>query len=338
MNNNTNTTQSIVQYMSGDAVQKNITQTLGRRANQFVTSVASLVNSNTQLQDCDQKSILSACLIAASLDLPLNQNLGFAYVIPYNKTITEMVIDPKTGKEKPVKTVIKQAQFQMGWKGFVQLAQRSGQLSRINTTDIREGEIKEDDLVTGEMVIERAEEREKLPIIGYLAYMQLKNGFAKQFYMTKDELEAHAKKYSASYRSNSKGTNVWRDDFDSMAKKTVIKLLLSKYAPMTSELAKAIEADQAVEEDGSLLYLDNRPIDPKQLAHEKEVERVRQFIENAKTVDELDQCRDHITKENEELFSSKFDELANDGEKSIDLNADQEPEAETKKKKGADKE
>lgn len=293
-------TTSITEYMAQDAVQQNIANALGPRKMQFVTSVASLWSANEKLRECDVKSVLSSCLIAASLDLPLNQNLGFAYVIPYNT---------KDGKV---------AQFQMGWKGFVQLAQRSGMFKTINVTDVREGELMGIDRLTGEMSFSWAEEatRGTLPTIGYVAYMKLTSGFEKSLYMTVDELEKHAKKYSSSYRSQSKGTNVWRDDFDAMAKKTVIKLLLSKYAPMTPDMATAYESDQAVVEDEAAIYIDNEPKDPKQLAREKEVERVRQYIKNCKTLEDLEQCREAVTDENVELFSSRFDELAaKEGEK-----------------------
>lgn len=291
--NNTSTT-SITEYMTQDAVNQNIANALGNRKMQFITSVASLVNSSQALKECDAKSVLSACLVAASLDLPLNQNLGFAYVIPYNT---------RDGKV---------AQFQMGWKGFVQLAQRSGQFKTINATDVREGELTGVNRLTGEIDFTWASEPErgKLPVVGYVAYMKLTSGFEKSLYMTVEELEKHAKKYSASYRSQSKDTNVWRDDFDAMAKKTVIKLLLSKYAPMTPDMAKAYESDQALVQDESIAYIDNEPKNPKELAKEREVERVRKHIENSKTLEELEQCRDALTDETKDLFSAKFDALA----------------------------
>lgn len=304
--------------MAQEAVQQNIANALGPRRMQFVTSVSSLWSANEKLRECDVKSVLSSCLIAASLDLPINQNLGFAYIIPYNNTQTEVVIDPKTGKEKRVVKTYKVAQFQMGYKGFVQLAQRSGQFKTINATDVRDGEIKGIDRLTGEISFEWVDGpgREKLGVSGYVAYMKLTTGFEKSLYMTAEELEKHAKRYSASYRSGSKDTNMWRDDFDAMAKKTVIKLLLSKYAPMTPDMAKAYESDQAVIENDAITYIDNEPIDPKTLAKEKEVERVKKHINNSKTLEELEQCRGAVTEENAELFSSKFDELAaKEGEK-----------------------
>lgn len=303
---------SITEYMAQEAVQKNIANALGNRKMQFITSVASLVNSSESLKECDVKSVLSACLVAASLDLPLNQNLGFAYVIPYNNKTKRVVIDEKTGKEKDEWYTEKIAQFQMGYKGFVQLAQRSGLFKTINATDVREGEITGIDRLTGEIDFEWVDgpDREKLNVVGYVAYMKLTTGFEKSLYMTAEELEKHAKRYSSSYRSQSKGTNVWRDDFDAMAKKTVIKLLLSKYAPMTPDMAKAYESDQAAVSDEEPIYIDNEPKDPKQLAREKEVERVKNHIENSKTVEELEQCRGALTEETKDLFTVKFDELA----------------------------
>ncbi len=239
---------SIVQFMSEEAVAENIKNTLGKRTPQFIASVAALVNSNVQLQECDRKSLLSACLVAASLDLPINQNLGFAYIIPYK--------DEARGKV---------AQFQMGWKGFVQLAQRSGQVKTINATDVREGEIVEHNQLTGEMTFEWKIERNELPIIGYVAYIELLNGFTKTLYMGNEELKKHAGKYSQSFKYNS-AMNLWRDDFDVMAKKTVIKLLLSKYAPMTSDIQTALLADQAyITEDGEYEYVDNQLPEPEKI-------------------------------------------------------------------------
>lgn len=230
---------SIIQYISEEAVSNNIKNTLGDRTPQFIASVAALVNTNPALQECDRKSLLSACLVAAALDLPINQSLGFAYIIPYN------------GK----------AQFQLGYKGFIQLAQRSGKFKTINATDVREGEIAGRNLLTGEIEFNWQDNRDQLPVIGYVSYMELKDGFTKSYYMSVEELNAHASKYSKSYKM-SKGMNIWRENFEAMATKTVIKLLLSKYAPMTSDMQIAQQVDQAVIlGENEYEYIDNERID-----------------------------------------------------------------------------
>ena len=292
---------SIVNYMSGEAVKGNIQETLGKKSAQFIASVASLVNSNSAIADCEQKSILSSCLVAAALDLPINQNLGFAYIIPYNN------------RNKGVK----EAQFQMGYKGFIQLAMRSSQFKTINVTEVREGELIENNRLTGEMQFSWVEsERDSLKPIGYVAYMELVNGFSKQLYMTIEDLTDHASKFSQSYKRNSSVMNIWRDDFDVMARKTVIKLLLSKYAPMTIDMQKATLADQAIIDGDKYEYPDNAPVQPEEVATEKEQARIIKHIKASKNIEDLELCREAVealSTEDEayKMFSAKFDVLVN---------------------------
>jgi recombination protein RecT len=150
------------------------------------------------------------------------------------------------------------AQFQLGYKGFIQLAQRSGQFKRINSTDIREGEYKGIDRRSGEIdfdFIDDDTERNKKPIIGYLGYFRLLNGFEKELYMTVEELNGHAKKYSKNFAKY--GTGLWKDQFDVMAKKTVLKLLISKYGALSTSLQTALRADQASIDGDGYNYVDN---------------------------------------------------------------------------------
>jgi len=218
------------QYIKNETMQSELEKTLGDGAREFTASVISLANTTPAINNCEKKSVIAACLTAASFKLPIG-SLGLAHIVPYN------------GK----------AQFQMGWKGFVQLAQRSGQFRTINATDVKEGEIKSHDRLSGEIEFEWVEdEREKKPTVGYVAYFELLNGFRKMHYMTAKELETHARRYSQSFKS---GSGVWKDNFDAMAKKTVLKLLLASYAPISVDpiMAKAIEEDQKA--DGK--YIDN---------------------------------------------------------------------------------
>ena len=222
---------SIVQYIKQDAVTKRLNELLGKRAPQFVTSLVSVANQNQLLAKCKPETVMSAALVAASMDLPINQNLGFAYIIPYKDA----------------------AQFQMGYKGFIQLAQRSGYYKTINVTDVREGEIVKFDRLTGEIEYEwinNQKEREQAKLSGFVAYFKLLNGFEKSLYMTIDELEGHGKKYSKTFQY---GKGLWADNFEAMASKTVLKLLISKYGPLNTQLAEAIQKDQTVDEE----YLDN---------------------------------------------------------------------------------
>jgi len=290
--------QSIVEYMAIASVKNNIQKTLGQKAPQFIASVASLVNSSEALLDADRKSLMSACLTAASLDLPINPNLGFAFIIPYKR-----------------KDGITVTQFQMGYKGFIQLAMRSGQFKTINVTDVRAGEIEDYDRLTGEYTfVWLTENRETAPVQGYAAYMELTNGFKKTLFMYTKELNTHGLRFSKSMK---KGYGLWKDDFDAMAKKTVIKLLISKYAPMTVEMQTATLADQAVIEDNTNNYIDNEPVDPKELAHEKEIERIKKHIAASKTIEELEQCYDAILDEDEAmimLYQNKKKELGKENE------------------------
>ena len=203
-----------------DAVKKRFNEVLGKRAAGFISSIISAVRASKQLQMCEPQSILAAAAVAASLQLPINSNLGFAHIVPYG------------GK----------AQFQMGWRGFVQLALRTGQYETINSTEVYEGEIKKIDRITGDIEIDESL-RKSDKIIGYVAYFRLTNGFRKYFYMTVDEVTKHAKKYSKSY-SNSAGQ--WQLNFHGMALKTVLKLLLSKFGILSIELERAVQADQAI--------------------------------------------------------------------------------------------
>lgn len=285
---------SITEYLTKDEINTNIKSVLKERTPQFITSVISLVKTNEALALADRKSLLNACLIAASLNLPVNQNLGFAYIIPYK--------DSKSG--------VTYAQFQMGYKGFIQLAQRSGQFQTINVTDIREGEIKGIDHLSGQIEFQWiTENRESANIVGYVAYLKLINGFEKSFYMTNQQLKQHGIKFSKSFK---KGFGLWKDDFDVMAKKTVIKLLLSKYAPMTVDMAKATEADQALITDDGYQYPDNKKVNPEEEAAAKERNRIKEHIKNSKSENELMLCDIAINRDDEliELFNAKRLELA----------------------------
>jgi len=299
---------SIAEYVGKEAVSGNIQQVLKEKTAQFIASVTSLVNANEALREADNKSILLACLTASSLDLPINQNLGFAYIIPYKNNSKEVSRD-ENGKEVVVWKQQTVAQFQMGYKGFVQLAMRSGQFKTINVTEVKEGEIISNNLLTGEIKFEWAPDRDGKKTVGYVAFMQLINGFEKMLYMTNEQLKAHGVKFSKSFKF---GGGLWKDDFDSMAKKTVLKLLLSKYAPMTIDMQKAQEADQAIVKDDGYEYPDNDsrvPVDHEEVSDQKEKERVIKHINGAKTIKVLEECKEALTEETKELYNEKLTKL-----------------------------
>lgn len=221
--------------LARDSIKKRFEELLGRKAPGFMSSVINIVNSNTQLQQCDPNQVIAAAAVAAAMDLPIDPNLGFAYIVPYK------------GK----------AQFQMGYKGFVQLAMRTGMYKTINATHVYEGEIESFNRITGEVKFsETGATSDK--IVGYIAYFRLLNGFEKYEYWPIERVIEHAKRFSQSYGSN---YSPWKTDFDAMATKTVLKHLLSRYGVLSIEMQTAVKADQAVvheTDDGEQYeYVDN---------------------------------------------------------------------------------
>lgn len=214
-------------FQREDVVQK-FQELLGKRASSYLTSVLSVVSQSELLAKADPKTVYMAALTSATLDLPINQNLGFAYIVPYKN-----------------KSWIHEAQFQMGYKGFIQLALRSGQFQTISATPIYEGQLIEENPLTW-FVFDRKAKKSEV-VVGYASYFKLLNWFEKTFYMTRAEIERHANNYSAQFKKSQSG--LWKDKFDEMATKTVIKLLLSKFAPLSVEMQKAVIADQGVLQD-----------------------------------------------------------------------------------------
>ena len=242
----TSTLKLFNETLSNPRTQSYLESVLATKKNSFVNNISSLVANNATLQACQPLSVIYAGIKATALDLPLDPNLGFAYVIPY--------ANRKAG--------ITEAQFQIGYKGFIQLAIRSGKYRTINVTEIKAGELKDFDLLAGEMKFEALPAREKLPTVGYAAFIRLTNGFEKTIYMTKEEVEAHAYEYSQTYKADKdKGwaSSQWSKNFDAMARKTVLKRLLSGFGILSVEMQQAITADQAVfnSTDGAPRYADN---------------------------------------------------------------------------------
>lgn len=286
---------TIKSYFDNINVKKKFEEMLGKRAPQFITSVLQIATSNELLLKADPKSIYSAASVAATLDLPLNQNLGFAYIVGYNQK----------QKDGSIKCV---AQFQMGYKGFIQLAQRSGLFKTISSAPIYEGQLVDSNPLTG-YIFDFTKKKSDI-IIGYAAYFELLNGFQKTLYMTSDELKKHGTKFSQSFK---KGYGLWKDDFDSMAQKTVLKLLLSKFAPLSIEMQRAVITDQSIINDEvgeDVTYVDNDvvPVD-------KEKERLWLMIEDAKTVEDLKSIEKHIVPEMYDMFDFKMQKLKEDGSK-----------------------
>lgn len=234
---------TLSQFLAMPSPSKAIAEALGERKHQFIASMVSLVKRDTKLEACTKESLLSCGLTAASLDLPLNPFLGLAYAIPFkNKGVLE-------------------AQFQLGWKGLVQLAQRSGQVETVNVSEVCEGQLVREDKLTGGLTFDWSVESSKTS--GYVAYFRLLNGFSKSLYMSVGELERHGRKYSKTFKFGH-----WSTDFDAMAKKTVLKQLISKWCPLSTQIQQAITFDQAVIRGGEPEYVDSTSISPSQAGEE----------------------------------------------------------------------
>ena len=272
-------------------VQERFRKMLKENTAGFITSIIQIINDNKDLQKADRNSLLFASANAASMNLPINPNLGFAYIIPY-KTKQKQTVE-KDGREITVWTEIVKAQFQMGYKGFIQLAQRSGQFQKINAVQVYESDNDEDVYARLTAIIPKPPKSTK--VIGYAGYFKLTNGFEKIHYMTITELKGHGTKYSQSFK---RGYGLWEDNFEAMAIKTVLKLLLSKFAPLSLDMQRAVTSDQAELEDwdGTPKYLDNENKKPTldENNKEKEEARLKDWVKNSKTAEQLAEANEAV--------------------------------------------
>ena len=226
------------QIIKSTSVQENIMSTLGdaARTKRFTAALISAVSTNPQLQECSAVSTISAALLGESLNLSPSPQLGQYYMVPFN--------DKSKGKV---------ATFQLGYKGMIQLAIRSGQYKKLNVIAVKEGELKGFDPFNEEIevqVIENPDEREKAETIGYYAMFELVNGFRKSMYWSKAKMESHAEKYSMGYKAH-KGYTFWEKDFDGMAYKTMLRQLISKWGIMSIEMQTAYTNDMTFKESTS---------------------------------------------------------------------------------------
>ena len=278
-----NSPATVKDFFSRIDVKQKFEEMLGKRAPQFITSILQIASNNDLLRKADPASIYNAAATAATLDLPINNNLGFCYIIGYNQKVN--------GETKTV------AQFQLGYKGFIQLAQRSGQFKTIAATPIYEGQLIEENPLTGFVFDFKKKTSDK--VIGYAAFFQLLNGFEKTLYMTVDELRAHGLRFSQTYK---KGFGLWKDDFDGMAIKTVLKLLLSKFAPLSVEMQTAVIADQSVIRNSETNDVDY--VDADATVVDKEEERLLLMISDCKTVQELNDLVPSLPQDNDNIANA----------------------------------
>lgn len=205
---------TIRSLLESPAIKKRFEEVLNNKAPQYMSSIVNLVNGDTNLKKCDQMSVIASCMVAATLDLPVDKNLGYAWVVPYGN----------------------KAQFQLGYKGYVQLALRTGQYKSINVIEVHEGELISWNPLTEELIID-FEKKKSDAVIGYAGYFELINGFKKSTYWTKEQIIKHKNKFSRSDFG-------WKNDFDAMAKKTVLRNMLSKWGILSIEMQNAYVADQ----------------------------------------------------------------------------------------------
>jgi len=231
-------------YLGMDDTKQRFVDILGKNANAYMATIVNIMANSSALTKCDAASVMNSALIGATLDLPIDPNLGFAAIVPYGD----------------------KAQFQMQYKGFIQLAIRTGQYESMNVSEVYEDEIKEYNPITGEIIFNDFSETtmrqsgSDIGIVGYYAWFKLVTGFMKPLYMTIAQLEKHGKKYSQTYK---KGYGNWVDQKDAMMRKTVIKLLISKWGIMSVQIQKALTFDQSIVKDNNgeleAEYIDNEP-------------------------------------------------------------------------------
>lgn len=262
---NRQTKTGLTAYLTQDAVKKQINSVVGgKNGTRFISSIVSAVQTTPALQECTNPSILSAALLGEALNLSPSPQLGQFYMVPFDN------------KKKGVK----EAQFQLGYKGYVQLAERSGYYKKLNVLAIKEGELVRYDPLNEEIevnLIEDDVEREETPAMGYYAMFEYENGFRKTLYWSKKKMLAHAEKYSPAFKRNGgarslellqqgkipekemwKYSSFWFKDFDGMAMKTMLRQLISKWGIMSIDLQTAVDKDMAViHEDGSAEYVEN---------------------------------------------------------------------------------
>ena len=227
---------SLQAYVDNPTITGRFVDILGKEgAEKFKAALINIYNGNKQLQQCDVRSIVGAAGLSAMLNLSITPSLGQAYIVPFRGSAT----------------------FQIGTKGLIQLAHRTGKYVALHAGKICEGELRGFNPITGEPV---TGEKISDEVIGYVAYMRLNNGFEKTLYMTLAEIEAHAEKYSQSYsydKKNNRQSSPWSTNFDAMASKTVLKKLLNTWGILSTDMASAIQADQSVVDKNTFAYVDN---------------------------------------------------------------------------------
>lgn len=269
---------SLTAYLTNDAVKNQINKVVGgKNGTRFVSSIVSAVQTTPALQECTNNSILNAALLGEALGLSPSPQLGQFYMVPF-----------KNNKKN-----CKEAQFQLGYKGYIQLAIRSGYYKKLNVLPIKEGELVRYDPLNEELEVDLIEDdilREEAETIGYYAMFEYENGFRKTLYWSKKKMQAHADKYSSAYSLKIAGdiaqgkipekdmwkySSFWYKDFDAMAMKTMLRQLISKWGIMSIDMQNAFDKDMAViHEDGTAEYVDNSENSNEEVVADQELNEV----------------------------------------------------------------
>lgn len=276
---------SLTAYLTNDAVKNQINKVVGgKNGTRFVSSIVSAVQTTPALQECTNNSILNAALLGEALGLSPSPQLGQFYMVPF-----------KNNKKN-----CKEAQFQLGYKGYIQLAIRSGYYKKLNVLPIKEGELIRYDPLNEELEVDLIEDdilREEAETIGYYAMFEYENGFRKTLYWSKKKMQAHADKYSSAYSLKIAGdiaqgkipekdmwkySSFWYKDFDAMAMKTMLRQLISKWGIMSIDMQKAFDKDMAViHEDGTAEYVDNSENSTEDVVADQELNEVESAVPDA---------------------------------------------------------
>lgn len=276
---------SLTAYLTNDAVKNQINKVVGgKNGTRFVSSIVSAVQTTPALQECTNNSILNAALLGEALGLSPSPQLGQFYMVPF-----------KNNKKN-----CKEAQFQLGYKGYIQLAIRSGYYKKLNVLPIKEGELIRYDPLNEELEVDLIEDdilREEAETIGYYAMFEYENGFRKTLYWSKKKMQAHADKYSSAYslkiaidiaqgkipeKDMWKYSSFWYKDFDAMAMKTMLRQLISKWGIMSIDMQNAFDKDMAViHEDGTAEYVDNSENSNEDVVADQELNEVESAVPDA---------------------------------------------------------
>jgi recombination protein RecT len=255
--------ESVTGYLNSAKMQSYLSDVIGNNKDKFVTNLVSVTNQNKDLQKCTNMSLVSGAIVATTLNLSLNSSFGYAYLVPFK--------NGKLSKDKGFD--VHEAQFQIGYKGYIQLALRTGEYKRINAVPIYKSQFQGWDALTEDLKLNAFDNFDNDEIIGYVAYFRLTNGFEKTMFWSHDKMMKHADTYSNAFSSDSykklqdgkiperdtwKYSSYWYKDFPGMALKTMLRQTLSKYGIMSEEMQKAYDYDQSVVQDNQPNYIDNQ--------------------------------------------------------------------------------